>query len=70
MSASRYVHIQVDELIRMTDKAMLVRLDDEKGEEIWLPLSQIADPDDYHEGDCDFELAITEWLAREKGLDT
>ena len=65
MSASNYVHIDVDRIERVTEKAMLVLLD---GEEVWLPLSQVADADDYAAGDEDCCISITEWIAREKGL--
>lgn len=66
MTASNYVHLDVDEILRATDKAFLVRC---KDEEIWLPKSQIADPDDYEEGDADCTISITQWLANEKGLE-
>ena len=64
---ARWVYIDIDEILKETDKAFLVRIADE---EIWLPFSQLADPDDYSEGDMDLEdVAITEWIAREKELD-
>jgi hypothetical protein len=66
MSASDWVHLAFDEVLRETERALLVRLSD--GEEVWLPLNQIADPDDYQVGDRDGEISITAWLAREKGL--
>ena len=66
MSASRYVHIEVAEIKRETDAAFLCELED--GEEIWLPKSQIADSEDYNQGDKDFTMSITEWIANQKGL--
>lgn len=65
MTASGYIHLDVSEIKRVTEKAMLVRVD---GEEHWLPLSQVADADDYNEGDVNCTVSITEWIAREKGL--
>ena len=62
---SRYHHVQVDEIKAETDKAFLFLID---GEEYWVPKGQLADPDDYEKGDKDCEIAITEWIAREKGL--
>ena len=62
---SNYVHIAVDEIVRETDAAFLVLIDDE---EIWLPKSQIADSDSYESGDADLTLSITEWIAEQKGL--
>jgi hypothetical protein len=60
-----WIHLDVDKIVRATDKALLLRID---GEEYWIPLSQIAGPDDYDEGDEDCTVSVTEWIAREKGL--
>lgn len=69
MNASRWVHLNVLLVKKATDKALLVVIDGED-EEVWLPRSQISDPDDYEEGDEDCTISITEWLAKEKGLDS
>lgn len=66
MSNSNYVHVDVDEIKRETDSAFLVVVD---GEEIWLPKSQISDPDSYNEGDTNCTVSVTKWIAREKGLE-
>ena len=66
MGASQYVHVSVDEIRRITEKAFLVIIDEE---EVWLPISQIADADNYEEGDKDLTLSITNWIANEKGLE-
>lgn len=66
MGASNWVHLDVEEIVRETDKAFLVRLED--GEEVWLPKGQVADADDYKEGDTNCTLSISEWIAGEKGL--
>lgn len=62
---SNHVYVQVDRIAKETEKAFLCVIE---GEEVWLPKSQIPDADDYMEGDEDIEIAITEWLAGEKGL--
>jgi len=62
---SRYIHVEVDRIIRETDKAFLVEID---GEEHWLPKSQVADADDYDAGDEGCTMSITEFIANEKGL--
>jgi hypothetical protein len=62
---SRYVHVLADKIVKETDKAFLL---DVGGEEIWIPFSQVADYEDYNEGDVDVEIPITEWIANEKGL--
>lgn len=67
MSASNWVHLDFEKIVRETEKALLVEMPD--GEEVWLPLSQIADQDDYHVGDGPGTISITEWLAREKGFE-
>lgn len=66
MGFSNWVHLDVDEIVRETDAAFLVRLDD--GEEVWLPKSQISSPETLAEGDCDVTVSVTEWIAKEKGL--
>ena len=65
MSASGYVHVQVDRIANETLKAFLCVID---GEEVWLPKSQVADAEDYERGDTEVELSITEYIAKEKGL--
>jgi len=66
MPASNYIHIEIDEIKRVTDKAILIVYD---GTEIWLPKSQVADCDNYQEGDLNCTISITEWIANEKGLE-
>lgn len=65
MSASNWVLLVVEEVVKVTDDAFLLLID---GEEYWLPRSQIADPDDYEEGELDCEMSVTKWIARQKGL--
>ncbi len=62
---SRYVHLDVEKILRETDKAFLLLVD---GEEIWIPKGQIANPDDYSEGDINCTVSITEWIANQKGI--
>ena len=38
-------------------------------EEIWLPKSQMEDPEQYQEGDQGVRLSITKWIARQKEID-
>lgn len=67
MSASSWVHLDVDEILRETDKAFLVRL--ESGREEWLPFSQIGDAEAYAVGDEGCTISITEWFANQKDLE-
>ena len=60
----KMLEIDIDRIKIETDKAILVIIDDE---EIWLPKSQIAydrnqDPDRVR------EIAVSEWIAEQKGL--
>lgn len=65
MRSSNWIHIEVDEVARETQKAFLLRID---GEEYWIPFSQIADAEDYSEGDVNVSMSISEWIANEKGI--
>lgn len=67
MGSGNYVHVQIKKILKETDKSFLVRFHD--GEEVWLPKSQIADWEDYNEGDHDVSMSITEWIANEKGIE-
>lgn len=66
MGESSYVHFDFEEIKAETDKALLVRF--EGGREEWVPLSQVADPDDYKAGDVGGTISLTEWIVREKDL--
>lgn len=66
MGASNYVYAECELVKAATDKAVLCVID---GEEHWLPRSQIADGDDYEKGDGPCTLGITEYIAREKGIE-
>lgn len=68
MSASRYVHLDVDEVIQVTPKAIRVRL--ESGAEHWIPKSQISDADQYVHGDRNCTVSVTEWFAEKEGIES
>lgn len=61
-----WVHLGFELISQETDAAFLVVLED--GEEVWLPKSQISDPEDYAKGDKDGVISVTEWIAEQKGL--
>lgn len=67
MGASRWVFLEGCFVAAATEKALLVEYDDEQ---YWIPRSQIEDGEKYEKGDEDVTLAITEFIAREKGIDT
>jgi hypothetical protein len=61
-----WVDIPVLEVLRESEKALKVLL--QSGEELWLPKSQLAEPDAYGEGDREVTLQVTRWLAETKEL--
>lgn len=66
MSASNWVHLESCTVRRVTDKAMLVAYDDE---DIWLPLSQVSQAEQYEAGDEGVTISVTEWIAEQKGIE-
>jgi len=65
MGESRYVHLEGCKILRETAAAFRVEY---RGEEFWLPKSQVADAENYVDGDDDVTLSITEWIADQKGI--
>jgi hypothetical protein len=55
----------VDQVIRTSGKAVLVRFDDLR--EVWIPRSVREDGADLGEGDTD--IVVAEWFAEKEGLD-
>ena len=63
-----WVHLDFDVIIKMTDKAFLIRFSGIPGSH-WIPFSQIEKKGlDYTEGDRNGSMCIAEWLCEEKGL--
>lgn len=60
----RYVTLAVDEVVHATGLAILFLID---GDEVWIPRSQLEDPDAAESGGLG-EVSMTEWIARQKGL--
>ncbi len=65
MSASRWIHLEDVDILRETEAAFLIRIDDE---EYWIPKSQIADPENYCDGEEGVDMSITEWIAEQKEI--
>ncbi len=63
---SRYVEIEVEEIVVETDDAVLVLFNDE---EIWLPKSQIEDCTVISKKAKNVVLGITRWIAKEKDIE-
>ena len=66
MSAGRFVYLEDVFVKRLTDRAALVVWE---GEEFWLPLSQLEDPDKLRAGEGGWTLGPTEWICKQKGID-
>lgn len=66
MSASNYVHLDVKLIKAETDKALLLVLEDDS--EYWVPLSLVADSDDYRKGQKNCTVSVAEWFAKKEGL--
>jgi hypothetical protein len=60
------VAVQVDLLIRQTEKAALCEID---GEEVWLPWSQIDEGSDIKKDGDSGTVYIPRWLAEDKDLE-
>ncbi len=63
-----WVHLDILLIKKETDKAFLCVIDGAE-EDVWIPKSQCSDPDDYAEGDTNLTLSVTEFIAKEKGLE-
>lgn len=67
MSASDWAHLDFDLIVAETDRALLFEFAELAGQ-IWVPLSVIADPDDYKRGDKNGTVSIKMWFAKKEGL--
>jgi hypothetical protein len=66
MGASNWVHLEDCTVLRTTEKAVQVEW---QGEELWLPRSQVSEDEKYEAGDSGVTISVTEWLARQKGIE-
>lgn len=65
MPSDAYVDVEVEVVVHLTDKAILVLID-QLGER-WIPLSQLrGDPPAVAE--CDVTLEVSRWFAEKEGL--
>lgn len=65
MGYSSWTHLDGCDVLARTDKALLVRYD---GEEFWLPLSQVSDPDTHKAGDRNVTVSVSDFIADKLGL--
>ncbi len=65
MGASDFVYVKAEKIKAVTDKAVLATID---GEDHWIPLSQLGDPERYRQGDTEITLDLTPWMAKKLGF--
>jgi hypothetical protein len=68
MSESRWVHLNVERVQAATEKAALCFLEDRE-EEVWIPFSQMEDPDNVSVGDKNCTISVTRWWAEKQGIE-
>ncbi len=56
------------EALRETTDALLVRLEDEDGREVWFPKTQIDDESEVWKAGQEGELVVSDWIAEKKGF--
>lgn len=66
MSARKTVTVDCEDVLAVTDRAVLLLLSDDR--EVWFPLSQCEDLEDVAKGDGEGCFECPEWLADEKGV--
>ncbi len=66
MGQSNFIHLENCEIVKETDKALLIRY---VGTEHWIPVSHISGADAYSAGDKGVTVSITEWIAEQKGIE-
>lgn len=67
MSASNWVHLDVVKIHQESEKAFLLEI--EGGELVWIPKSQISEPEILESGDEDGAVSISSWIAEQKGIE-
>ena len=63
---SQYVEVEIDECLRVTEKAALLEIE---GEEFWVPYSQIEDNGEDLERGFRGTLYLSKWICEEKGIE-
>jgi hypothetical protein len=68
MGISNYVHLEDCTIVAATEKAVRIAWDDS---DEWFPRSQIADQgENLKVGESGYTVSISEWIAKQKGIDT
>lgn len=65
MAKGKMIDIDIDGITHQTDRAILIKIDDD---EIWLPKSQVKFTADPKDPELTKTVHVPEWLAQDKGL--
>lgn len=63
---TKWVNLEVDEVLRVTEKALLLLIGDD---EHWFPKSQLAHPGKHHRGEKNVLISVSEWVVRQEGFE-
>lgn len=66
MGMSNWVHLDVAKILIESEKAFFLEIDG--GETVWIPKSQISEPEILAVGDEDVTVSISAWIAEQKGI--
>lgn len=66
-----FTTIEVDDIVAVTDKAILIRQGHKQGEgEVWIAKSLIdGGGDEFERGDQDVEMEVASWFVKQEKLD-
>jgi hypothetical protein len=67
MSASGWVHFEVEIVVHETPAAFLLRFEEWEGD-TWVPKSVIDSSEVYENGDENCTISIQEWWAEKEGM--
>ena len=68
MGSTSWVHLDNCDIIAVTETAVLIEYE---GERHWMPLSQMPreDADRFAAGDEDVTVTVSDWIAKQKGIE-
>lgn len=66
MSESPWVHLDFDLIVAESQKAFQIEF--ANGRTLWVPMSVIADHEDYGRGNTNGSISVQEWWAKKEGM--
>lgn len=61
-----WVYITAESVEQVTPNAICIKY---RGQRIWLPKSQIEEPEKFDYGDTDVTIGMSEWIAQQKEIE-